>query len=198
MLISEGTRLPGKPMRPTTMTRRTRLDIATPHSDARETSAIRRLHAQLFGADSVIPILPSSSHRFWLGLAFGYNPLEMLMQSLAVAILAAAAPAVARPDVSFWKRPMSLVNETRSCGIYDNAPTVKAPKVNPWAQISPADVTAVWNLLHAPETGLNLTAPSKATVTDNYVYFLDTLRKFIRTTVPTTVISLSRARLTDL
>ncbi|KAK1760178.1 putative copper amine oxidase [Echria macrotheca] len=99
----------------------------------------------------------------------------MLTRSLAVAFLAAAAPVVARPDISFWKRAMSPTNDTRSCGVYDSAPTVKAPKVNPWAQISPADVTAVWDLVHAPESGLNLTHPDKATLTDNYVYFIDTL-----------------------
>ena len=100
----------------------------------------------------------------------------MLTQSLAVAFLAAAAPAVARPDVSFWKKAVSEASSP-SCGIYDDAPTVKAPKVNPWAQITPADVTAVWDLLHSPEAALNLTDPSKANLTDNYVYFLDTLRK---------------------
>ncbi|KAK5653745.1 hypothetical protein OQA88_7901 [Cercophora sp. LCS_1] len=100
----------------------------------------------------------------------------MLTQSLAVAILAAAAPALARPDASFWKRTLSsTLNEARTCGIYDAAPTVKAPKVNPWSQITHEDTVAVWDLIHAPESGFNLTEPSKAVATDNYVYFMDTL-----------------------
>ncbi len=100
----------------------------------------------------------------------------MLAESF-LALLAVAAPVAARPDASYWKRALSFTNGTKSCGIYDPAPSVKAPKVNPWAQISPADVTAVWDFVHRPEAGLNLTDPSKATHTDNYVFFIDTLRK---------------------
>lgn len=101
----------------------------------------------------------------------------MLTQSLAVAILA-AVPALARPDASYWKRAISsTINEARTCGIYDAAPTVKAPKVNPWAQITHEDTVAVWDLIHAPESGFNLTDPAKAAASDNYVYFIDTLRE---------------------
>jgi primary-amine oxidase len=100
----------------------------------------------------------------------------MLTQSLAVALLA-AAPALARPDASYWKRTISdtLGN---ACGIYDAAPTVKAPKVNPWAQITNEDTVAVWDLIHDPKSGFNLTDPAKAEASDNYVYFIDTLREF--------------------
>lgn len=55
-----------------------------------------------------------------------------------------------------------------SC-LNEAAPTTSAPKPNIWAQIPPEDNVAVWNLLHAPESGLNLTHPSKAIPSDNYV-----------------------------
>ncbi|KAJ4306629.1 hypothetical protein N0V88_001434 [Collariella sp. IMI 366227] len=70
---------------------------------------------------------------------------------------------------------MSVANDTRTCGISDEAPYVKAPKPNPWAPISSEDVKAVWAFVHAPERGLNLTNPANASITDNYVFWLDTL-----------------------
>jgi primary-amine oxidase len=57
---------------------------------------------------------------------------------------------------------------TSSC-FTDAAPVTSAPKPNIWAQISAEDNLAVWNLLHEPISGLNLTAPSKAKPSDNYV-----------------------------
>ncbi|KAH7309881.1 lysyl oxidase [Stachybotrys elegans] len=62
-----------------------------------------------------------------------------------------------------------------TCGIFEPAPTVRAPRKNVWAQMSAEDNVAVWNLLHDPETGLNLTDPAEATLTDNYVFWIDTL-----------------------
>jgi primary-amine oxidase len=59
-------------------------------------------------------------------------------------------------------------NGSSSC-LSDAAPVTSAPKPNIWGQISPEDNLAVWNLLHAPATGLNLTLPSKASPSDNYV-----------------------------
>jgi primary-amine oxidase len=61
-----------------------------------------------------------------------------------------------------------------TCGD-DTAPYVKAPKQNVWSGISAADNKAVWNLLHDPATGLNLTLPAKAKQTDNYVFWIDAL-----------------------
>lgn len=102
----------------------------------------------------------------------------MITNSLLIALVATAIPSVAaRPDPDLYRRAMSKFNEVRTCGLDDVAPTVKAPKPNPWAQITPEDTTAVWNLLHSPGAGLNLTHPDKATVTDNYVFFIDTLGK---------------------
>jgi primary-amine oxidase len=59
-------------------------------------------------------------------------------------------------------------NGSSSC-LTDAPPVTSAPKPNIWGQISAEDNLAVWNLLHAPERGLNLTFPSKAKVSDNYV-----------------------------
>lgn len=59
-------------------------------------------------------------------------------------------------------------NGSSSC-LDEAAPTTSAPKTNIWAQIKPEDNLAVWNLLHAPESALNLTDPSKAKPSDNYV-----------------------------
>lgn len=50
-----------------------------------------------------------------------------------------------------------------------------APKTNVWAQISPEDNVAVWNLLHDPASGLNLTDPETAGINDNYVWYIDTV-----------------------
>lgn len=59
-------------------------------------------------------------------------------------------------------------NTSSSC-INNVAPVTTAPKSNIWAQISAADNLAVWNLLHDPATGLNLTGPADAVPSDNYV-----------------------------
>lgn len=55
------------------------------------------------------------------------------------------------------------------------APATIAPKPNVWAQISAGDNLAVWDLLHDPASGLNLTLPDEAVLTDNYVFWIDTL-----------------------
>ncbi len=101
----------------------------------------------------------------------------MIAQHLLAALAVVALPVVARPEPDLWRRAMSLANGTRTCGLSDEAPFVKAPKANPWAPISPEDVKAVWAFVHAPEQGLNLTNPTNATITDNYVFWIDTLRK---------------------
>ncbi|KAK5080925.1 hypothetical protein LTR05_008241 [Lithohypha guttulata] len=55
------------------------------------------------------------------------------------------------------------------------APVATAPKTNVWAPITPEDNRAVWDLLYNPATGLNLTLPDDATVTDNYIFWIDTI-----------------------
>ncbi|KKZ64039.1 hypothetical protein EMCG_01700 [[Emmonsia] crescens] len=54
-------------------------------------------------------------------------------------------------------------------------PGINAPKINIWAGISAEENLAVWELLHDPATGLNLTYPDNATITDNYVFWIDAL-----------------------
>jgi primary-amine oxidase len=102
----------------------------------------------------------------------------MPVQSLLVAILA-AVPVLARPDANFWRRVVDARDTDTTCDIYADAPRTEAPKSNVWSQITTEDVKAVWDLVHAPATGLNLTNPDNATLTDNYVYFIDTLCTFL-------------------
>jgi len=97
------------------------------------------------------------------------------MLSVLVVFLAAMASIEALPEPGFGheKRQAS----TGSCGTYEAAPMVKAPRTNPWMQISRADTAAVWDLVHDPKAGLNLTLPSAGPAqTDNYVAWIDTLR----------------------
>ncbi|KAF1813785.1 primary-amine oxidase [Eremomyces bilateralis CBS 781.70] len=65
-------------------------------------------------------------------------------------------------------------SSTASC-LGDVAETATAPYTNVWAQISAEDNRAVWDFVHDPALGLNLTDPEEATQTDNYVYFIDTV-----------------------
>ncbi|KAJ9137572.1 Amine oxidase [Pleurostoma richardsiae] len=99
----------------------------------------------------------------------------MVVLSRTLALSAACTCVLAVPGADLFRRSMSSANDTKSCRISDAAPSVKAPKQNAWAPISSEDVASVWNLLHDPDTGLNLTDPSDATLTDNYVYLIDTL-----------------------
>ena len=62
-----------------------------------------------------------------------------------------------------------IVNGTTQSCLNEAAPIVTAPKTNPWAPLTPDQNFAVWNLLHDPSSGLNLTDPNEATLTDNYV-----------------------------
>lgn len=87
----------------------------------------------------------------------------------------AASLVSGRPDPDLFRRAMNLKDDVKLCRITDDAPTTKAPKANVWAQISPAESKSVWDFVHDPARGLNLTDPDTAKVTDNYVYFIDTL-----------------------
>jgi primary-amine oxidase len=60
-------------------------------------------------------------------------------------------------------------NETTTSCFTEPAPTTIAPRTNPWAPLAPEENLAVWELLHHPASGLNLTDPIKAKLTDNYV-----------------------------
>jgi primary-amine oxidase len=63
-------------------------------------------------------------------------------------------------------------NGTAQPCLNEAAPIVTAPKTNPWAALTPDENVAVWDLLHDPTSGLNLTDPNEAKLTDNYVYVL--------------------------
>ena len=60
-------------------------------------------------------------------------------------------------------------NESTYSCLSEAAPTTTAPKANPWAPLTTEENLAVWNLLHDPATGLNLTHPDEAKLTDNYM-----------------------------
>lgn len=96
-----------------------------------------------------------------------------LLGSLAASL--APTLVTARPEPELFRRAMNLKDDVKLCHITDDAPTTKAPKDNIWAQISPEESKSVWDFVHDPAQGLNLTDPGKAKLTDNYVYFIDTL-----------------------
>jgi primary-amine oxidase len=88
--------------------------------------------------------------------------------------LAFASTALALPPLGYDRKLFHEAlsrrgyNTSTSC-LTDAAPTTVAPKSNIWAQISAEDNLAVWNLLHDPASGLNLTDPSDAVPSDNYM-----------------------------
>jgi primary-amine oxidase len=98
----------------------------------------------------------------------------MLTSLLAGLTLSNAVSSSALPPLGYERKLLHDLlykrghNGSLPC-LEDAAPVILAPKPNIWAQIPPEDNLAVWNLLHAPETGLNLTLPSRATPSDNYV-----------------------------
>lgn len=73
---------------------------------------------------------------------------------------------------SFDKRSY---NATRPFCFDEAAPATSAPKTNVWAGLSPDENLSVWTLLHDPASGLNLTNPDEAVLTDNYVFWIDAL-----------------------
>jgi primary-amine oxidase len=98
----------------------------------------------------------------------------------ALGAAASLAQAASLPLLGLDRRVMNehlakRASNSSSCQFGQSAPEVSSPKTNVWAQISPADNLAVWDLLHAPESGLNLTDPDLAGINDNYVYWIDTL-----------------------
>ncbi|ODH24177.1 hypothetical protein ACO22_05340 [Paracoccidioides brasiliensis] len=86
----------------------------------------------------------------------------------------AAATSPFAHDPSALHRRNSNYGGGDSC-LAEPVPVTEVPKTNVWAGISAEDNLAVWELLHSPTTGLNLTYPENATITDNYVFWIDTL-----------------------
>ncbi|KAJ9649717.1 hypothetical protein H2201_001862 [Coniosporium apollinis] len=73
-----------------------------------------------------------------------------------------------------WNKRQQTDNSSGSC-FSGAAPPAVAPKENVWAPMDAADNHAVWTLLHDPSSGLNLTLPANATLSQNYVFWIDTL-----------------------
>jgi primary-amine oxidase len=90
---------------------------------------------------------------------------------------ASLASASALPPLGYERKLLhDLLDKRQDTGcLGGDAPSVAAPKPNPWAPITPEENTAVWNLLHDETTGLNLTDPADAAVSDNYVFWIDTV-----------------------
>ncbi|GAB7358237.1 hypothetical protein MBLNU230_g0388t1 [Neophaeotheca triangularis] len=95
---------------------------------------------------------------------------------------AAIAAAVPNPPLGYERRLLREAWDKRGYNDSssttcprDAAPSTTAPLPNFYQQISAKDNAAVWGFLHDPATGLNLTHPDEATLTDNYVFFIDTV-----------------------
>jgi len=100
--------------------------------------------------------------------------LAVVLVAAVIAVTVAASPANGfDPLVDF--KTIHKRTDGGICNLAGAAPGVKAPKKNVWSPITPEDNLATWNLLHDPQSGLNLTDPSKAKLTDNYVFWIDTL-----------------------
>lgn len=69
----------------------------------------------------------------------------------------------------FDKRSYNPTKPSAPSCLADDAPATLAPKPNIWAPLTPEENLAVWDLLHDPVSGLNLTHATKAVLTDNYV-----------------------------
>ncbi|KAI4860842.1 copper amine oxidase [Hypoxylon rubiginosum] len=110
--------------------------------------------------------------------------IQRLVSAALIVATSANAAAVASPPLGHERQTLLSKfagskfygNATCSdCSIYEAAESVTAPKTNIWAPITPEDSLAVWNLLHDPASGLNLTDPDVAVVNDNYVWYVDTV-----------------------
>ncbi|KAL2412723.1 Copper amine oxidase vicK1 [Exophiala dermatitidis] len=103
----------------------------------------------------------------------------MQLEFIFLALAASLALGTALPPLGYERRvlleALSKRQNTEGSCYSGDAPLVKAPKTNIWAPISAQDNIDVWTLLHDPATGLNLTKPEDATVSDNYVFWIDTL-----------------------
>jgi primary-amine oxidase len=100
----------------------------------------------------------------------------MYLYTLTCLTWAASAVGSVVPPLGYDRRVLRNVfdkrtwNESMPSCLAEAAPATTAPKANPWAPLTPEENLAVWNLLHDPATGLNLTDPEEAKLTDNYVY----------------------------
>ncbi|KAH6648202.1 primary-amine oxidase [Truncatella angustata] len=99
-----------------------------------------------------------------------------------VSLLAARGVLSTKTPLGFERRALLREFSKRAddstcstCSLYEDAPSTAAPKPNVWSSVSAEDNTAVWQLLHDPASGLNLTDVSVAGVNDNYLFYIDTV-----------------------
>jgi primary-amine oxidase len=99
----------------------------------------------------------------------------MLLNQLAWLVLPNVILSSYIPPLGYERRVLRELfdkrdNQTTTPSCLDAAaPATTAPKPNAWAQLTPEENLAVWDLLHDPASGLNLTHPDEAVLTDNYV-----------------------------
>lgn len=98
-----------------------------------------------------------------------------MLSSLVAVLAQGAAGAAALPSNGFGIFEPLHKRQEATCDVHSAPLTTTAPKENVWAGITEEDNLAVWDLLHAEDTGLNLTDPGSAALTDNYVFWIDTL-----------------------
>lgn len=105
-----------------------------------------------------------------------------LGQVFALPLLAVLVTASSVPPLGWERRAALKAFKKRAdestcskCSLYEDAPTASAPKPNIWSSISVDDNVAVWQLLHDPASGLNLTDVSIAGINDNYLFYIDTV-----------------------
>ena len=122
---------------------------------------------------------PQSSpvNRIWkyFRIIFGYITSVLFCLVISGAILSLFGYEVSVTRKATLHGDTHKNSNCTTCGIYDLTPTTKAPKPNVWAPISPADNVAIWDFLHDPMQGLNLTLPQFSKMNDNYVRWIDTL-----------------------
>lgn len=105
----------------------------------------------------------------------------MVYSALVLFALCGVGHTVAFPPLGYERRLLKEAFDKRNHNSSDSfcfsevAPATIAPKTNVWKGISPEENLSVWTLLHDPASGLNLTHPDDAVVTDNYVFWIDAL-----------------------
>lgn len=104
-------------------------------------------------------------------------PRLLALLLCASGVFAKSSPVGAKGPTHRRNSPRQYSNASTcsTCSLYETAPAASAPKTNVWSSVSPEDNVAVWNLLHDPASGLNLTLASEAGINDNYLYYIDTV-----------------------
>jgi primary-amine oxidase len=99
----------------------------------------------------------------------------MLFSGVSWLALVSIVASSTLPPLGYERRLLKEVFDKRSNNasepscIAEGAPTTVAPRPNVWLGLTAEENFAVWSLLHDPASGLNLTHPDDAVLTDNYV-----------------------------